>query len=277
MASRGVRGETMEQIKRYPSIAALARDARETDCCALAIPRPASWFNGETPADSIARAISGDDSLVAEAERLLSRINAAIDMPERPFVADVAGAYPVVAEYLAGMPDCMRRRAIVENEAAPVRLFYGVGSWVGITAAELLRRGCAALALTMALSRVRPVELVLYHHTRSGERESLIFAPVNTQPLDVASAAYALSSSGFARWLFYNLARHHHFGRRAACGLRFPEGTDTPAYAARLRRLLGADTSDVILDEPRSHDDPAIADPVAWVNAQLAKFREAAQ
>lgn len=262
----------MEKIKRYPSIASLARDAEAVKPFHLSLMSGGAYFGHESAEDSIRLAISGDTSRVAAAEKLLSQINAEIDVPERPWIADCAGAYPVVPDFLAGMPDCMRRRDTVESDAAPVRIFHCIEGSMALSADQMMRRGCAVLALVMALSRVRPVELLVYCSLTDdrGNDSSVIAAPINSTPLDLATAAYALTSAGFVRRLVYNLARHHHFGRRR-CGLDYPRVT-----GAAVARALGGSESDLVTDRG-SYSDPLINDPVAWVNAQLARYREGVQ
>src|SRR5438046_5507292 len=118
-----------------------------------------------------------------------------IALPVRTMVADCAGAYPIVPDYLMGMPDCMRRRTATDDDAAPIQIYVPVGSQATITAEQLRRRGCAILALTMALARVRPVDLSIIHyleHTKAGESENVIVATIETRPLDLATACYVL-------------------------------------------------------------------------------------
>jgi hypothetical protein len=256
----------MEQIKRYPSVASLARDAQAVNPFHLSLSGlGGAYFGHETAADSIAKAISGDPARVADAERLLSQISAEIDVPERPWIADCAGAYAVVPDFLAGMPDCMRRRDTVEQDESPVRILCSVAASMTLDADTLMRRGCAVLALVIALSRIRPVELSVYCAVADDDAESVIVAAINTQPLDLATAAYALTSAGFARRLCYNLSRHHHFGRKR-CGLSFAPAADDALRA----------TADLVIGAARA-SDPMIDQPVAWVNEQIAKLREIRQ
>jgi hypothetical protein len=263
----------MEKIKRYPSIASLALHAEQTGADKVEERRGGSrpaWFGHETAADTLAKARRGDTALVPEAERLIAQLAAEIDVPERPWIADCAGAYPVVPDFLAGMPDCMRRRDTVEHDESPVRIFVCLTSSGSLKAEAMSRRGCAILALVMALSRIRPVELNVFSVGRRGEKESVIVAPINTAPLDLATACYVLTSAGFTRRLCYGLAQKHHFGTG---GIKWPERYGADDYLpGLLRRLGGHPETDLIIDAATAWD-ALISDPVPWINARLARYR----
>lgn len=263
-------------IRRYDSIAAVARDAKERAVLHSPSGRGA-WFSGETGLESVSLALRGDARLVPDAEKLLSQIDAAIEVSHRELIADRVGAYPCVAEYLQGAPDCMRRRAPIENEAAPVAMYVVLAASASIDAATLLCRGVAILALAMALSRSRPIELNIVHigdsNTR-GETESVMVAPINTAPLDLASAAYVLTSAGFLRHVCFGLQMAD---RGFTGGWPAEWRTNKPAYLAGLLRRLGADPARDIIIGSADHGDELLADPVAWVNRQIARFRDDAE
>jgi hypothetical protein len=122
------------------------------------------------------------------------------------------------------------------------------------------------------MQRVRPIALHVVNVCRQGDAESVIAATINTAPLDIATAAYALTSAGFVRRLCYGLAKQHHFGARKV-GLNWPIGYGIAEYLPALLRRLGGDPArDLII--PGAHiGDAMLSDPVAWVNAQIARFR----
>lgn len=134
----------------------------------------------------------------------------------------------------------------------------------------MLKRGVAIMALTLALSRMRPVELSVFSIGRNNKRESVIVAPINTRPLDVASAAYVLTSAGFVRRLCYGLAEERHFG--GPCGIKWPQGYGEASYLPGLLARLGGDPSRDLIIDGAHINDAMLSDPVAWVNAQIARF-----
>lgn len=265
----------MEKITRYPSIAALADAAAEINPDHYE-PGRDHWFGGELTADSLRYARAGNDRLVPDAEQLLAKIKAAVDLPERPMIADCVGAYPIVPDYLMGAPDCMRRRAMVDSDESPISIYVCLTSSARVPADQMMRRGVAILALVMALAPVRAVDLHVFNvgRRKGGTRESVILAPINTRPLDLAGACYALTSPGFTRRLCYSLAQAVGFGATGHCGIAWPEHYGEDSYLPGLLARLGGDPArDLIL--PASHiNDPIIADPVRWVNQQLDRFRE---
>lgn len=262
----------MERIQHYASLSALAADAASRKAARHETHEDA-WYGNETAAQSLRLAVTGDDRLVAQAEAIIAKLDAAIDAPNRELIADCVGAYPVVPDYLMGMPECMRRRAAVPNEASPIAIWVCLTSSGRVTTATLLQRGVAILALTMALAQTRPIDLHVFNIGRRGETESVITAPLNTRPLDLASACYALTSPGFCRRLCYGLAQELHIG---VGGIKWPEGYvgDKAAYLAGVvARMGGEPARDLIIDGAHS-GDAMLSDPIAWVNAQIARFRE---
>src|SRR5262249_17390868 len=94
-------------IERFDSVAALAGAyAAIRGLSYLASNHPDSWYGSETVDASLAYARHGNAALVPDAERLLAEIEAFIEPPARPWQASVAGAYPDVAAFLAGEPEC---------------------------------------------------------------------------------------------------------------------------------------------------------------------------
>lgn len=256
-------------IIRYQSVAALARDAQAKRAY-YAGEHADLWHGNESAADSVRLAQCGDTRLVPKAEQILSQIQTDIEIPESMMVADVAGAYPVVAEFLAGAPDCMRRRAPIPQEQAPIVIYACLSSYAGVSAQKLLRRGVAVLALTMALARSRPVELWAIDINDGPDGETTIAARINTSPLDLATAAYALTSAGFVRRLMYGLTE------QASGNVNFPAGysSDPAGYlVGALARLGGNADRDLILP-PANNGDP---EPVTWINGHIARLAGASQ
>ena len=70
--------------------------------------------------------------------------------------SSVCGAFPSVPDYLSGMPENMRRRTHNPDESTLIRIFYCTSGY------DSLNRSCAALALAIALSNTRPVELYAF-------------------------------------------------------------------------------------------------------------------
>lgn len=106
------------------------------------------------------RARFGDNSIVARAESLLEKL----DKPEiidYSYASSVQGAYPVVPEYLAGFPECMREKRISETETGPIRVFASQFVSASVSPEDAMKRGVAITALIMRLQMTHSVELFL--------------------------------------------------------------------------------------------------------------------
>jgi hypothetical protein len=260
-------------IARFQSIAALA-DAIGTDNAEHYLSRHSRANDEGTPAQCLEYARHGDAALVPDAEKLIDKLAVAIDVPEREIISDIVGGWPSVPDFIAGHPDCMRRRAAVESEASPLAIWVIVTASYSVNPEQMTRRGTAILALVMALSRIRPIELgIISLDMAKNGTESVIAATVNTTPLDIATAAYALTSAAFFRRLCYGLASklHNIIGRWPQAYL-----SDRKTYLAGLLERLGADPTRDLIIEGAFISDPLLDDPIAWVRGQVAKFGSAA-
>lgn len=250
-------------IQRYESVAEMARDTAARG--ALNVYEDTSgarWYNNETAAETVDYAQRGDDRLVAEAERLIDQLSASIELPDLAWQPDVCGAYPIVPEFLSGQPDCMRRRLPQEQERSPVSIYVDVASSWQITADMLQKRGVAILALVMGLSRLRPVELNVISSLgcRGGNGAHITVAAINTRPIDLASACYALTSAGLARRVMYGIAK----ATGGSTVTSFP-GTAT------VRDMLGVAESDLFVKNAHV-DDELLCNPVAWVQREIDRL-----
>jgi hypothetical protein len=256
-------------IQRYPSIAALVADAEshrnyrefsDDDC------------GYESPEITLQKAKHGDSALVPAAERMIDNLTLDLDIPERCWQPDVCGAYPVVGDFLAGNPECMRRLQPMESERSPLNIFVIITASHACSAETLMKRGTAILAMTLASSRIRQISLhIVSIGDESGYGESVITAPINATPLDIATAAYVLTSAAFFRRLAYGLASALHSTRG-----KWPDGyvKTRQAYVRGLiERLNGNPETDLIVDAAFKLD-PLVKEPLAFVQAQIDRFTQ---
>jgi hypothetical protein len=234
----------------------------------------ASWI-GESKADYIRKTRTGDSSRVAEAEKLLSKIEPEFNRECVVWQNSVSGAYADVAAFLANDPECMRRRLVTEDDRSPLRVWVDVASSCAISWQDLLPRGIAALALVMQLIRNgRAVELWTFAslHGRSAG-QTVPCVQMCTTPIDMASVAYCLTSQGFSRGICYATARQFN-GFNGAWGAHYvPFGTLAARLAGARKTLEGlAAPQDIILPAPYVEDkhdkgDAGLIfrDPVKWV------------
>lgn len=237
-----------------------------------------SW-TGEKLADSLERTATGHTARVPEAERLLDAIEAEIEQSAPEWSNDVAGAFPDVPAFLAGAPECMRRRIQTISERAPVRVWVDVSSSAGISHDMLARRGVAALALAMQLIRQgRAVELLTFT-SLDGQAggQSCIVVRMVTAPVDIASVAHCLTSSGFSRSLCYGVARVANGFTGGWSDFYVHSGDWNKRIAGARRTLAGlAAPSDIILPAPYLDDinSEMFTAPAKWVSRMVTSVSE---
>ena len=162
----------------------------------------ASWCGGIV-ADALAFARHGDMSHVAEAERLLEKLDTEIDSNSvKPmWTPSVVGNFPLVPAYLAGTPEAMLARTDVPDARGEIEIWANTTVSGSCSTAGMVRRGVVTLAFAMALSRVRNVRIVVYS-TLDGSNVAVRLAC----PLDISEACAAFCQPSVTRQLFYRHA-----------------------------------------------------------------------
>lgn len=236
-------------------------------------------WTGENWETAARRAAQGDLRHVPAAEALIEKVQTEIDVPKSEWVRARAGAFPVVPEALAGHPDSMRRRVQAASPASPLRVFVELTSSAGIAHEDLARRGVATLALSMALSSVRPVELYAVVGLGGGWGESggvAVAVRIPAGPLDLATACNTLTSAGFARGLGYSFCNEHGSGGDWLFGIYPGDEGSRKRYVELLRAAVGAGPDDLIIP-PTYLTDPAVKDPVGFVRRGIAEHTGTAE
>lgn len=280
-------------IRTYTSIAAQVEHAVETGCIRDPERRhlynPAentrmhqwsdtgdTWFNGENAEETFQRARLGDRSLVPQAEALMAKFEKSIVTPRRVWEPSPAGSFVNVPDFLAGRPTSMRRQVQVQTESAPITICFDGTSSAIISAKDLLARGVAALALTMALVAVRPVTLYAMSSGSGDDSDcdTVLLSQINTTPLDLATACYALTSSGYYRRLCYRMMnRLNKFDGRWPQRASYRSGGND-AYSAELVQRLGLDPKHTLMIPAAHMKDELISQPVEWIQSNIDKFTQ---
>jgi hypothetical protein len=152
-----------------------------------------------------------------------------------------------------------------------------LGISAAISAQQVCNRGIAILALVRALSSHRPIELWACDFGSSdptmsghgGANAVCIAAKIETTPLDLAAASYALTHPAFVRNVLFNLEKKYH---------NFLGG-----WPFRINRALTRMEMEMLL-RPMFHHvaetlalpglhvaDQSMKDPEAWLTRQLAE------
>lgn len=233
---------------------------------------PSTFFGPDTGEQALKKARSGDLAGVAASDALLEKFERfTFETSRKAWADDVCGSIPNVPAFIAGHPLAMRRRIRQDSASAPVAIVADLTTSAALTADQIARRGAAILALVRILSARRPVELwagCIMNARAQGL--SAIFCRIETTPLDLATAAYVMTSASFPRRLCYGLAAVEH----GFTGL-WPYSNDYNAPKKHgleiIRRALDHVT-EALYVPPIHSNDLITTDPQAWIEARLSEL-----
>lgn len=260
-------------IMRFASLGDFARRASEVPSNSPFRPggyfdgNGLSWFGGLSFQQAIDLTLKGDDSLVPKAMAILDQLEACLETTARQWSASPIGAYPIVPEFLVGLPDCMRRRVEVTSDIAPISLYVSTACSASLSCDALLKRGVAILALVLKLQAIRPVNLFLMAEDGGRKGDLIQIIEVNSKPLDLATVCFALTNAGFARRLTFGLA-NEVIGFMGEWPSNYQGGDES--WESFLRPFIGLETQDLYIRGARDWD-AMITDPITWVNTQVAQ------
>jgi hypothetical protein len=225
-----------------------------------------SYWYGTTYNQFAQKVETGDESLVAESETFLSQIEDQVPMSRGwRNVDDVVGAVPNVPAFLAGHPQCMRRRERTMRDTAPLAIYMDLTSSGGISASAVQKRGIVLLALTRMLVEHRPVELWVGTSLGGPGKAGTVAWRIDTAPLDLARAAFHISATVMARGFGYCL-----------CQKLFNTGGGWPFAShsvhcntakARLSQVFAG--QELLYIPPIYVTDELVSDPVGWIKRTL--------
>lgn len=230
-----------------------------------------SWY-GATYGEFAQKIKTGDEKLVAQSEEFLNKIEDQIPLSRGwRNVDDVVGAVPNVPSFLAGHPQCMRRRERTMKETAPLAIYMDLTSSGGIGAREVEKRGLVLLALTRALVEHRPVELWVgaslgSYHRRAGA--GTVAWRIDTAPLDLARAAFHISATVMSRGFGYGLCQ-----KVLGTGGSWPfNDYDLHCRTAPQRLATVFPGQQLLYIPPIMLGDAMTQDPVGWIKRTMAGY-----
>lgn len=219
----------------------------------------------------------GNAPLARRIEELMQEVDATVSGRERrEYVPGVAGSFPVVADYLAGMPLNMRRRAPVESEQAPIRLIVETATSAGVSKEQLENRGAAIAALVSRLSETRAIELWTLWGSYMGSKRinSFGLTKIDTLPVDINSLGAVFSSTAYARSIEFAGAMVMTGDSTGNINWNWKLSPTIGARIAAMRTMLDMDPADIFLPGGYTDDSALMMhDPVAWVNKYLDSQR----
>ena len=212
---------------------------------------------------AMARAVTGDDSLVSSALAMLAKVNVPMGLTTgRVTVSDVVGSRVSVGAYLSGSPRCMRRRVKGEVERRHVNVYVSCGVSASISGRDMLRRGTAVLALLEGLQSagVACDVYVTFDCTYDGGPSAHDYRAIKLDtPLCLATAGFALAHPAWSRLVMFDRAEVG-FGQYS--GLYRPD-------VNRVRAAYGMAPEDIYVPWVYSGSEPELANPVEWAQSHL--------
>ena len=187
----------------------------------------------------------------------------------------LAGGSPLVPAYLAGHPLAMRQRVRIASQHAPMAIVVDTTISSGISNETIRKRGAAILALVRLLGAVRPIELYAACGIGSNQHDGAtwFFARIETAPLDLGRAGFALCNPTFPRGIFYEVGRSRCVNPNGFSG-NWPysdHDTAQKRFHDVCKRWLPH--IDEFLALPGAHyNDPTTENPEAWIKDKLAIF-----
>lgn len=236
------------------------------------------WVGYVSSKQALAMLATGDESRVDAAQALLDKFDVHIETSGQAMATGVAGFCPSVPDYLGGSPESMYCMTEVQSEAAPLTIIVDLATSSSIGQDTITRRGTTILAAVMALSATRPVTLEVISmgdgkHTVKGTSVSISRVAINSTPLDLASACYALCHSGFCRHILYGVMDclgftglwPEHKGKRMTA-------TRGAEYTTWALDVLDADPETTLFIPAICSTDELVNEPERWIASVLAKY-----
>lgn len=266
-------------VLRYESISAYI-DACKGSLSASGGPSRNSlgdnWDLGIGEKRAIDLSVDGDPSIVASQTDAINRVSAGTgEAPRFTNVNGVSGSRVNVSAYIAGRPMCMVRRTRAPRTIQHVSLYVSIVCSQSIHASAMLIRGATIIALleTLQSSQVG-VDLYLVVETH-GKADGNLFQiiKVDSQPLDLSVAGFAIAHPAFARNVTYN-----HASRMDGFNGSWPRDYDAYAcgpesrYGKLLRGACGMAGGDLHIPAPHSSSETIIQNPEKYVSECMTQF-----
>jgi len=261
-------------VVQYADCTALSRALRAMDPETLHDNDPKGSFYGGSLDDALRLADAGAPDLVAASDAMMKRIEdlVGVDTSARRSMPAVTGGAPVVPAYLAGQPMAMRQRRTFRDASNPIAVIVNAGASAGVKPRTIQRRGAAVLALTRLLSASRPVQLYMMAGHSDNGAHALTLVRIETEPLDVARAAFCMAHPAFLRRLMFS-RNGTVVGRDSVFPPLFKNSLGRPNLAAQVLGVSEYIASDRLTDDDEFGSDEVAA---AWVAAHVKAHAQAA-
>lgn len=237
------------------------------------------WSGNMNYSEAMQALTVGDQSLVAQSDQLLAKLEDQLPQTRKwQRINHVTGNRVRIGAFLAGQPNCMRKRKKLERDDAPVTIFMDLTSSAMVDASDLLKRGVAILAFARCLVQHRPVELWggialgdggAWRSTTAWS--STVAWHIDTAPLDLARAAFLLAHPAIARGIGYGIGPT--LGGHQSWSGNWPWGNQSLHVRTQQDRMRNAlNASEMLVIPPIYGHDPLVRDPETWILRELARL-----
>lgn len=228
-----------------------------------------SWL-GISRAECFKSFETGDLSTVPQSDKMLAALEDKFDFPTSRYKVfdDVAGGVPNIPAVLACQPVNMRVRRRTADDAAPLTICIDLTSSADIDPEYLVKRGTAILALARILSSLRPVTIWLGAGLSGGGKTdgSSAWFQIDSAPLDLARAAFQISSGGVPRGMLYTFLQ-----KQFGCGGGWPLH-DVDRWRKMAPRFLAHWFEGEILFVPPVFTADDFKKPEVWLERMVKQY-----
>jgi hypothetical protein len=234
------------------------------------------WTSGgKTPAEVLRDARNGDISLVASSDKIIDELEGKVNFRTSNWksIDSVTGGAVNVGAYCAGVPLCMKQRRRVAAASAPLSVVVDLTVSSSLSHEQIACRGSAILALTRLLTGVRPVKLYIAAAMGGGSADIAatgVLIPVDTTPLDLATVANAMTTTGFVRMLGYDAIDASEMSN----GLWPLRNIEEYRRLGKdfWERFCGDTGSELLFVPPAFAEDQALDNPLQWLTTKLREY-----
>lgn len=244
--------------------------AENFDSVSSGASRSRSFAGGMDRYEAVEACRSGAPDLVAQSDKFLEQFESmTFATTGRAWADDVTGVIPNVPAFLAGVPCNMRRRIRLEDSGRPpIAIIADVVASAACEAGEMARRGAAILALVRALSAKRPVELWAMGGLDATNGAVYIAARIDTTPLDLSLAAFALCHAAFSRQLCFGIGESVGYGG----SWPYRKGGNHRAYMSEIIKPAFDHVAETLCIEPMHINDIISKNPEKWISEQIERL-----
>jgi len=259
-------GEFLELAKGIPANAPYRSECSRTGD---------EWRGRENYGMSLDYARQGNEASVCKSDALLGEYEHIMPQSRGWQTSyDVVGGVASVPEYLAGNPCHMRRRKRTASSFAPLTICVNLGVSAGISTQTMMKRGIALLAITRLLANVRPTELWVGCSFGAHSIRASFWVRLETSPLDLARASYAITAPGFTRNLLYSC--DHYYSAKGKIDTCLPWPYDDSQFSRKhdvdsIKPIL-APNHDLFYSPGMLNSDKDQEDTKTWIMDKLSKY-----